>query len=95
MKQIYNFEAKNPPVLSERILAEEIEKRNEKRQTTMLFVSGIVIQFVILLFGFMAFDFYPIVTMGCVLYALLSVAASGIMAGIYVKREERVIYGNR
>ena len=95
MKQIFNFEAKNPPVLREAILAEEIEKRNQKRQTIMLIISGIVIQFVILLFGFLAVDFYPIITVSCVGYALLSVAASGIMAGIYVKREERVIYGNR
>ena len=95
MRQIYNFETKNPPVLSEAKLVEEIEKRNQKKQMTMLFVSGLVIQLVILLFGFMAFDFYPIITMGCVVYALLSVATSGVMAGIYVRREERVIYGNR
>lgn len=94
MKQIYNFEPKNPPVLSETILVEEIEKRKQKGQTITLFIAGIVIQLVILLFGLMAFDFYPIITMGCVVYALLSVAVSGIMAGVYVRREERVIYGN-
>ncbi len=94
MRQIYNFEAKNPPVLSEAKLVEEIAKQNQKKQMTMLFVSGMVIQLVILLFGVMAFDFYPIITMGCVVYALLSVAISGIMASIYVKREERVIYGD-
>lgn len=94
MNQIYNFEVKNPPVLNEAILQNELDQRKKKLQTLTLILAGICIQFVVAMFGFMAADFYPVITVLCAIYVLLSVTGSGIMAGIYVKREESAVYVN-
>ena len=49
MNQIYNFEAKEPPVLTESMLRAELVKRRIRRQTAIAAVAGILIQIVFLL----------------------------------------------
>lgn len=95
MNQIYNFEIKNPPVINESILQNELDRRKTKLQTLTLILAGIFIQFIVAIFGFAAADFYPLITVLCVIYVLLSIAGSGIMAGVYIKRREGAVYEYR
>ena len=52
MKQIYNFEQHTPPVLNENMLRMEIERRKLHWQTALLFIAGLLLQIVVVLFGY-------------------------------------------
>ena len=80
MKQIYNFETKQPPVLNESMLRAELEKRRLRRQTTIATVAGILMQLALLLLGFGLWEFHPLLSMGCIAYVILSATGSTIIA---------------
>ena len=86
MKQIYNFEQHTPPVLNENILRVELEKRKEKQQVILLALANILFQIVLLLFGYVTFEAYPIITMISICYVVVSVAGSGMIAVVYAQK---------
>ena len=51
MKQIYNFEQHNPPILNENMIRAEMERRKQHWQMTLFVLAGILLQVVIALFG--------------------------------------------
>lgn len=86
MKQIYDFEQYNPPALNERIVREEIEKRKLRWQTALIALAGILIQIIIAVLGFEAVDEYPIITILCCMYVLLSTTGGSILAVVYTQK---------
>lgn len=80
MKQIYNFEAKEPPVLNESILKTEIAKRQLRRQTTMAVIAGILTQLVILLAAFLLTEHSLLLATCCVAYVILSATGGTVIA---------------
>ena len=80
MKQIYNFEASEPPVCNEDLLKAELKKRQLRRQTTLAAVSGILTQLVLLLCALLLADTSPILAIGCVAYVIFSATGGTILA---------------
>lgn len=86
MKQIYNFEQYKPPVLNENMLQAEQEQRQLRWQTALLAFAGILFQFVIVLLGYFAIDWYPWLTTICVGYIIFSTTGGGIIAIAYSRK---------
>lgn len=80
MKQIYNFEKSNPPVLNENMLRQKLEKRKVQHQTMILAAAGILLQVVMLLTGLLSAKSYPVMAVVCFAYVLISAVGSGVIA---------------
>ena len=87
MKQIYNFEQVQPPVLNENLIREEIEKRRLRLQTALLALAGILLLVVIILLGFFVYKSYPWIALLCFVYAMVSTTGGGIMAIVFTRKE--------
>jgi len=86
MKQIYNFEVKDPPETNEEILRAEIARRNIRRQTALTAAAGILIQICIVLLSFIAYEISPIITViGCI-YTAISLIGSRIVFNVFRKK---------
>ncbi len=83
MKQIYNFEANQPPVLNESMLKDELKKRQLRRQTTMAAIAGILIQLVLLLCAVLLAKDYMLLSVLCVAYVIFS-ATGGTVVAIFM-----------
>ena len=86
MKQIYNFEQYNPPALNERIIREKIERRKLRWQTALIALAGILMQIIIAALGLGAVEEYPIITIFCCMYVLLSTTGGSILAVVYTQK---------
>lgn len=80
MKQIYNFDTKQPPALNESMLQAELEKRRLRRQTTIATMAGILVQIAILLLALLLSKQYPLLSMLCVVYVIISATGSTVVA---------------
>lgn len=80
MNRIYNFEAKEPPVLTESMLRAELVKRRIRRQTAIAAVAGILIQIVFLLCAVLLAKEYIFLSALCVAYVILSATGGTVIA---------------
>lgn len=86
MKQIYNFEQHKPPVLNENMLRAELERRRLRWQTALIAVAGILIQVLLILVGFVTKNEYPIITALCLIYVVISITGSSVLAIVYTRK---------
>ena len=86
MKQIYNFEQHKPPVLNENMLRAELERRKLRWQTALLALAGILLQVVVVLFGYSAIDWYPWISAICFGYVIISTTGCGVIAVTYSRK---------
>ena len=91
MKQIYNFEQSKPPVLNERLLRKEMEKRKNQRDTMMLTIAVILIQITVIMLGVLTYEMYPIVTLGCVFYVGITTISSGAVAIAFTMKRRSLV----
>ena len=91
MKQIYNFEQHTPPVVNESMLRKEIEKRKTQKQTLLLTLASVLMQAVVILLGILVYDFYPIVTVGCIVHVVIATVSSGVLAFAFTKKRGSLI----
>lgn len=86
MKQIYNFEQAQPPVLNEKMIRSQLEKRRIRFQTALVAFAAILMVAAMILWGLLAYDTYPWITLFCFLYALVSAAAGSVLAIIFTRK---------
>ena len=86
MNQIYNFEQHKPPVLNENMLRAELERRRLRWQTALIAVAGILIQVLLILVGFVTKNEYPIITVICLIYVVISITGSSVLAIVYTRK---------
>lgn len=86
MNQIHNFEQYKPPVLNENMLRAELERRRLRWQTTLIAVAGILIQILLVLFGFVTKNEYPVITVACLIYVVFSVTGGSVLAIVYTRK---------
>lgn len=86
MKQTFHFEQFDPPILNEKILWRELEKRAERRRTVLLAITGALFQAVFILLGVLCWSDAPAVTLACVGFAVVSVVGSGVIAIVYAQK---------
>ena len=86
MKQIYDFDRYPPPVLNENMLRDKLEKRSKKRLTILLAVSGVLLQIVALLLEVLTSSLYPMLSVCCLVYQLISMTGGGVIAVVYAQK---------
>lgn len=86
MNQIYNFEQHKPPVLNENMLRAELERRRLRWQTALIAVAGILIQILLVLFSFVTKNEYPIITVACLIYVVISITGSSVLAIVCTRK---------
>lgn len=86
MKQIYDFEQHQPPVLNENMLRAEMERRRLRWQTALIAVAGILMQVVLVVLGlFVQYD-YPIMTAIYFGYVVLSTTGGSVLAVVCTRK---------
>lgn len=86
MNQIYNFEQYKTPVLNENMLRAQLERRRLRWQTTLIAVAGIFIHILLILLGFITMNEYPIITVVCLIYVVISITGSSVLAIVYTRK---------
>lgn len=83
MKQIYDFEQANPPVLNENMLRNKMEERKLRWQTILLATAAFLMQIVMILLGLVTSVEYPWIAVGCFGYVVVSIMGSSVIAIVY------------
>lgn len=83
MKQTYDFEQFIPPILNEKMLRRELEKRAERRRAVLLAAAGALFETLFVLLGFLCLDFYPVLAFGCICFTVVSTAGSAAIAIVF------------
>ena len=86
MKQIYNFEQIQPPVLNERMIRLEIEKHRLHLQTALLALAAVMLLIAMTLLGFFAYESYPLIALFCFAYTVISATGGGVLAVIFTRK---------
>jgi len=86
MKQTYDFERFTPPVLNERMLRRELQKRAERRRTILLAVAGVLFEVLFVLLGLLCLEAYPILALGCIGFAVVSAVGSGVIVIVFAQK---------
>lgn len=79
MKQIYDFEQTNPPVLNENMLRSELEKRKLKQQTTWIAICGILSMLLLLVLAVLLAETQPLFAGLCMTYVIISLTGSTVL----------------
>lgn len=86
MKQTYDFERFTPPVLNEKMLRRELQKRAERRHTVLLAVAGVLFEILFVLFGILFLDIYPMLAFGCICFTVISIVGSVVIAIVFTQK---------
>ena len=86
MKQTFDFEQFDPPILNENILRRKLEKRAERRRTVLLTIAGALFQAVFVLLGLLCWSTAPALALACIGFAIVSMVGSGVITIIYAQR---------
>lgn len=86
MRRTFDFEQFDPPVLNERMLRRELEKRAARRRTVLLAVAGALLQGSVVLLGLLCWSTVPALTLTCLGFSAVSAAGSGAITIAYVQR---------
>ena len=86
MKQIYDFEKHNPPVLNESLLRNKMEQRKLRLQTALIAFASMLVQAVLVMLGFFTFEEYPFLSAICIVYVILSTTGGGVLAIVYTRK---------
>ncbi|MBR5533376.1 MAG: hypothetical protein IKU62_00810 [Ruminiclostridium sp.] len=85
MNPTFDFEARRPPVLTERMLREEADRRRVRRQTLILTLAALATQVILVVLGLILVPTQPLAALACLGYVCLSTAGGGLAALIYQK----------
>ena len=86
MKQTFDFEQFDPPILNENILRRELEKRAELRRTVLLAVAGVLFEAVFILLGLLCWNTAPALALVGIGLAVASMMGSGVIAIVYTQK---------
>ncbi len=90
MKQIYDFEQYKPPRLTERLLQEEIKRRELQKQAAMTAFSSLLIELCLILCTVLLAPEYPILAGICAIYLLLSIMGSTVISVIFIRKRKEL-----
>ena len=85
MNQIYNFNEHTPPVLTERMLRDELARRTLRRQTRLLRIASLLVSLCFLLCGVLLFSDYTLLAIACLAFVILSLVGNGIISFVFYK----------
>lgn len=85
MNLTFDFEAHRPPVLTERMLQEEADRRRLRRQTLILTLAALATQVILVVLGLILAPAQPMLALVCLGYVCLSATGGGLAALIFQK----------
>ena len=91
MRQIYDFERHDPPVLNENMLRAEAERRKRQRQTALLAAAGLLLQAAVALLGYSAVDWYPWLSALCFGHVVVGTTGCGVVAVVYSRKGGKIL----
>lgn len=83
MRQIYDFEVVNPPVLTESMLQEVLERKKLQRQTAAVALAGLLMQLSMLVLGAACYPVSPLLAWMTVGYSIISLSGGGVVALVF------------
>lgn len=86
MKQTYDFEQFTPPVLNEKMLRRELQKRIERRHIILLAVAGALFETLFVLLGILCLNIYPLLTFGCICFTVVSTVGSTAIVIVFTQK---------
>lgn len=89
MNPTFDFEAHRPPVLTERMLRAEADRRRLRRQTLILTLAALVTQVILVVLGIALYETQPVLSLVCLAYVCLS-AVGGGLAALVCQKERRL-----
>ena len=89
MNLTFDFEAHRPPVLTERMLREEADRRRLRRQTLILTLAALATQVILVVLGLILAPAQPMLALVCLGYVCLSVSG-GDLAALIFQKERRL-----
>lgn len=92
MKQIYSFEAAVPPVLTERMLEAELERRKLRRQTGLVALGGILLQIAVMVLAMICSREYPILIWIALGSLIVSTVGGGVVALVFAQKRRVFLY---
>lgn len=78
-----DFEAADPPILTERMLEAELERRKLHRQTALLAAAGILLETCLMLLTLLFWQRIPLLALCSAGYLTASVMGAGILTVVY------------
>lgn len=89
MNLYFDFESRQPPVITEKDLRKEKEKRDLKKQILLLRIASVLISICLVLFAFVTANDYIIISVISILFACVYVIGSGVITIVFFsKRRE-------
>lgn len=85
MKQIFDFTAARPPVVTEASLRAEGERRKLQGQTLVLTLAALATQVILLVLGAVVYETQPLLALLALGYVCLSAAGGGLAALVWQK----------
>lgn len=85
MKQIFDFTAARPPVVTEASLRAEGERQKLQGQTLVLTLAALATQVILLVLGAMVYETQPLLALLALGYVCLSAAGGGLAALVWQK----------
>lgn len=83
MNTVYNFEQFQPPVVTECNLRKELERREMKKQITLLRIASVIIVIAMVLLAFLIINDSVIFSVLLVVAACISVVGNGIISVLF------------
>lgn len=84
MKLAYDFESLAPPVLTGRMLEQELERRKIRRETTLVALAGLLLQIAVFCLAVLFHGTCPLLAWLAVGYCILSLSGGGILAVVFL-----------
>lgn len=91
MKQIYDFTRVCPPILTEKSLRAETERRIVRRQAALLSLSALLIELCLLLSALVLFLNSPALAILCGIYFVISLTGGGVLAIVFIQKRRELI----
>ena len=95
MKNIYDFEAENPPVLNENMLRDALKKRRTKRLAALLVFAYLPVYASAALLAVRAYKTAPMLTHICIAFIVFSALGSLLCAAAFSMKKEMIFNGNK
>ena len=85
MNPIYNFDEHTPPLLTEHMLKDKLERRTLRRQTKLLRLASLLSCACMLLLALLLLPNYPVISVILTIFTVFSLAAGGIVSIVFYK----------
>lgn len=83
MNTVYNFEQFQPPVVTEYKLQKELERREMKKQITLLRIASVIIVIAMILLAFLVIKDSVVFAILLVVATCMSVVGNGIISVLF------------